>query len=442
MTENKVVKNATWIIACKIIQSVLGLIISMISSRYFGPSGYGLINYAISVVAFVVPIMQLGLNSILVQEIVGGKEREGAILGTSLTMSFITSFFTIGGVILFVSVANAGERDTLIVCALYSIVLITQSLELIQYWFQAKLKSKYTSIVMLIAYVAIAVYRIVLLVSKKSIYWYAVSYAMEYCIISIALLIIYKKCEGDAFHFSWRIARALFKKSKYYILSGLMITVFAQTGRIMLKIMIDDAATGYYSAAVTCVGLTNFVFTAIIDSARPSVFEGQKISYERFETNITRLYSIVIYLSLLQSVFLTILAKPIIYVLFGKQYMPAVPALQIMSWYSTFSYLGSVHAIWILAEGKQKTLWVINLSGALFNIVLNALLIPIWGVNGAAVTALATQFFTNVIVVQVIKGIRGANKLALKSCNPKYLIEMGKILFNKKTKSDDNQNQS
>ncbi len=441
MVGNKVVKNATWIIACKIIQSVLGLVISMVSSRYFGPSGYGLINYAISVVSFVVPIMQLGLNSILVQEIVGGEKSEGEILGTSLTMSFISSFFSIAGVLVFVSVANAGERDTFIVCALYSVLLVAQSLELIQYWFQAKLKSKYTSIVMLIAYITIAAYRIVLLIFKKNIYWYTVSYAMEYLIIAVALLCVYRKCGGEKFCFSWTVARALFQKSKYYILSGLMITVFAQTGRIMLKIMIDDAATGYYSAAVACVGLTNFVFTAIIDSVRPSIFEGQKVSYERFETNMARLYSVVIYLSLLQSVAITLLAKPIVYILYGAQYMPAVTPLRIISWYTTFSYVGAVHSIWILAEGKQKTLWVINLAGAVFNIALNAWLIPLWGVNGAAVTALATQIFTNVVVVQIMKSIRGANKIALKACNPKYMIEMGKMLLNKKTKSNDERNE-
>ena len=58
-----------------------------------------------------------------------------------------------------------------------------------------------------------------------------------------------------------------------------------------------------------------------------------------------------------------------------------------------FSYLGSVRNVWMLAENKQKYLWIINLSGALGNVILNLILIPIMGVNGAAVASLCTQIF-------------------------------------------------
>ena len=67
---NKIAKNATWIIVCRIVQAVFGLIINMLTARYLGPSNFGLITYAASLVAFVLPILQLGFNNILVQELV------------------------------------------------------------------------------------------------------------------------------------------------------------------------------------------------------------------------------------------------------------------------------------------------------------------------------------------------------------------------------------
>ena len=63
---NRVAKNATWIIGCRIVQAVFALLINMLTARYLGPSSYGLITYASSLVAFVVPIMQLVFNAILV----------------------------------------------------------------------------------------------------------------------------------------------------------------------------------------------------------------------------------------------------------------------------------------------------------------------------------------------------------------------------------------
>ena len=67
---NRVVKNAFWIVGAQVIKALLGLVISMFTARYLGPSNYGLINYAASIVAFAAPIMYLGLKNILGQEIV------------------------------------------------------------------------------------------------------------------------------------------------------------------------------------------------------------------------------------------------------------------------------------------------------------------------------------------------------------------------------------
>lgn len=139
---------------------------------------------------------------------------------------------------------NAGEKETLIVCALYSILLIFQSIDLIQYWFQAKLISKYSSITGFIAYLIVAGYKVFLLLAHKSIFWFAISNALDYMLISLSLLIIYKHKGGQRLRFSWHTAKCMFARSKYNIFSDLMVTVFAQTDRIMLKLMIDDMATG------------------------------------------------------------------------------------------------------------------------------------------------------------------------------------------------------
>ena len=208
-------------------------------------------------------------------------------------------------------------------------------------------------------------------------------------------------------------------------------SIFAQTERIMLKFMINNSATGYYSAAVTCAGITSFVFSAIIDSARPSIFESQKHSEKDFNKNMKRLYSVIIYISLLQSIAMTIFAPLIIHIMYGSDYSQSINALRIIVWYTTFSYIGSVRNIWMLAKNQQKYLWIINLSGAVANIVLNALLIPKLGINGASIASLITQFFTNVIVGYIIPNIRENNKLMAKSLNPKYLIEMSKNILNK-----------
>ena len=379
MIRNKNIANAGWIIGCRVVQALLGVVISMLTARYLGPSQFGVINYAAAIVAFVMPLTQLGLSHVLVQEFVCSPETEGKTLGSSLVMSLFSGIFCIIGVIAFAYVTNVGERETTIVCALYSTLLIADAIDLTQHWFHARLLSKYTSVVSVIVYCLITIYKIFLLATHQSVYWFAISNALDHFMIGVISLIIYRKKSNQRLDFSWDTAKKLFDKSKYFIVSGMMVTIFAQTDKIMLKMMIDEEATGIYAAASACASMTSFVFAAIINSMRPTIISYKDKNSISYETSMCWTYAIIIYMALAQSVVMTVLAEPIIGILYGNEYFASISVLRIVVWQSTFCYVGSVRNVWILAEEKQRYLWIINLSGALANILLNFLMIPLWG---------------------------------------------------------------
>lgn len=428
MNNKKIISNASWIIFAQIIKSILAAIITMMTARYLGPSNFGSINYAASIVAFVVPFLHLGLTSTIVQEFVNAPEKDGTILGSSLLACGVSSILCIIGIFSFILVANHGEKETIIVCLLYSLVLFIQVFDVLKYWFQSKLLSKYTSIVALFSFFVVSIYKAFLLITDKSIYWFAISNSLDYLLIVIASIYLYKRLGGGKLHFSKDLLFKMLNKSKYYIISDVMIAVFAQTDRIMLKLMIDEAATGYYSAAVSCAGMTAFIFGAIRDSCRPVIFESMNDSETSFENNMCRLYSITIYMTLIQSIVITLFAKIIIYILYGQEYMIAVGSLRIVIWYTTFSYLGAVRNIWILAQNKQRLIWRIDLSGAVANVILNFLLIPNYGIYGASIATLLTQFFTNIVMVAIIKDVRPNIRLMIKSLSPKWIVGIVKSL--------------
>ena len=422
--KNSVFKNAAWIIGCKIVQSLISFVIGLLTARYLGPSNYGVISYVASVVAFALPIMQLGLKQTLVKEFIQSPDREGQVLGTALVINMISSIFCMLGSVAFVAIADAGDQITILVCALYSLTLIFQATEMTQYWFQSKLLSKYPSIATLCAYIVVALYKVFLLVTQKSVVWFALSNVLDYFLISVLLMIMYKKVGGQRLQINWQVGREMLSRSKYYIIPSLMVMIFQHTERIMIKLMIGEAETGFYSAAITCIGISSFVFSAVIDSARPVILETKEKDQAAYEKRLMQLYSIITCMSLAQSIGMTLLAKPLVMVLYGSEYAKTASILAVAVWYVTFSYYGMVRNIWILAESKQKYLTGINVAGAIANIVLNVCLIPIWGAIGAAVASLVTQFFTNVVIGFIFKPIRHNNDLMVKSWNPKVAIGM------------------
>ena len=429
---NRLIKNASWIIVCRIIQSLFSLIIGTLTARYLGPANYGLIHYASSIVAFVIPLMQLGFRNTLVYELVKKPDEEGRSLGTALLMNLISAALCIVGVVSFVFIANRGEPETILVCALYSLNLIFQALEMMQYWFQAKLLSQYTAVISVIAYVVVSAYRVYLLVSGKSIYWFAVSQALDYMIISVSLLIAYRVIGKSRLSFSALRGKEMLSSSRPYILSGMMVAVFGYIGSVFLKLLIGEQAVGFYTAAITCAGMANFVFTAIIDSARPVILESYRTDRDSFKHKMVQLYAVIVVLSVLESVVITVFAKWIVIILYGAAYSEAVLPLQIVTWQTVFSLIGTVRNIWILAEGKQQYLWWINAIGATLSISMNILLIPFAGPVGAAVSAVVTQLFANVVLSFVIKPIRGNNVLLLKSLNGKTWLAIFKAYIKHK----------
>lgn len=421
---NKIIKNASWIIFCKIVQVVLNLVVSMITARYLGPSNYGIINYAASIVTFFVPVVQLGINCVLVQMFVERPEENGKIIGTSTIATSISSLLGVVCIWAFTSVANYGETDTILVCTLYSVSMFFQMTEMIQYWYQSKLLSKYVSIVSLISQAVVSIYKIYIILSGKNIYWFAIVNSFDFLIISIGLFYIYRKIGGQKLSFSFALAKEMIVRSRHFIISGLMVSIFTQTDRIMLKLMVDDAESGFYSAALTCSGMLVFLATAIIDSMRPILFENKKSDQFLYHKNTVRLYSILIYVALCQSLALTAFSEPIIQMFFGEDYLPSIAVLRIISWCSIFSYLGGARGIWFLSEGKEKYLLLTNSVGAIMNIILNLVFIPMLGACGAALTSLLTQFLTNFVLNFVMKPLRENGKWMAEALNPKVLLDI------------------
>lgn len=420
MKQKKVLYNIKWIVICKAAQALLQFLVGMLTARYLGPSDYGLIHYAAAVTSVAIPVMQLGLNMILVREYVDKPEEEGKTLGTALLMNLLSAALCIAGIAVFASIANRGERTTILVCILYSTALFFQGMEMVQYWFQAKLLSKYASLAMLCSYLLTSAYKIYLLVTAKDVQWFALSHAVEYGISGCFLLIAYRRTGTQKLSVSLQTAAALLSKGKHYILASLMTVGYGSAAGILLKLMTGERENGFFSASCTCLAVAQFVYYAIIDSAQPVILESKKTDQKQYEAQLSRLYGVIFYLALCQSVVFAALAEPIIRILYGAAYLPAVPVLRILIWQIPFAYMGAVRNVWILAEDKYAHLWRIHGIGALTNITLNFCLIPRWGACGAAAASVLAQIVMNFVTGFAIKEMRPGNRLLLAGLKPGF----------------------
>ena len=92
LLKSKFIHNTGWIMFAQVYQMLLSLVIGVISARYLGPSNYGTINYAASYISFFTIACALGLEGIVVKEMVDNRDNEGVVLGSSIVMRLIAGY--------------------------------------------------------------------------------------------------------------------------------------------------------------------------------------------------------------------------------------------------------------------------------------------------------------------------------------------------------------
>lgn len=415
LLKNRTAQNASWLIFGRIAQMVISFFVGILTARFLGPSNYGLIGYAGAYTAFFMAFCTLGINSILVKEFVLKPDDEGEIIGTTLILRVVSSILSSITILIIVSMLDSGEKTTLYVVALCNIGTVFHVFEVFNYWFQAKLQSKVTAIVSLIAYMVTAIYKVVLIVTGKSVYWFAFATSIDYICIAILLLIAYFKFGGKKLSFSFSCAKDLLKQSYHFILSSLMVSIYGQTDKLMLKQMISETEVGYYSTATAICSMWCFVLTAIIDSFYPSIIEASEKDEQLFKKRNKQLYAMIFYISVFVSVMFFIFSPLIIKILYGNQYLPAVNPLRIVTWYTAFSYLGVARNAWIVCKKRQKYLKYLYALAAVANIILNVIFIPLFGASGAAIASLISEALVSLILPFSIKDLRENSSLMIQA---------------------------
>jgi O-antigen/teichoic acid export membrane protein len=125
----------------------------------------------------------------------------------------------------------------------------------------------------------------------------------------------------------------------------------------------------------------------------------------------------------------------IIGLFFGRQYEGAGPVLALHTWTSVFVFLGFASSNWFVAEGLQKYSFYRTAAGAVINVGMNYILIPIYGILGAAAATLFSQFVASYFFNAFSRETRGIFKMqTLALVKVFFLIDLLKFVFFRKKK--------
>lgn len=414
LLQKKSVRNSCWILGEKIYQMAISLILTVFTSRYLGPSNFGVLNYGATLVSIFLVFTKLGLDEMISNELIKHRDKEGDILGTALVMRLTSATISIIIIAILVFILQADSILIIVTSIIQSFALIFQAFNIFDYWFQSYFKSKYVSIAKAIAYSVMAGYKFWLLASGKDVVWFAASSIIDCFLIAIFLCIFYRKNHGQKLHFDLNISKNLFKQSHHFIISGIMVLIYTQIDKVMIGQMLNEFELGLYSAALAICTLCNFVPEAILISARQTVYNAKR-NNRQYIKKLKQTYAIIFWICSAMALLVSIFSPIAINVVYGEQYLGAIPTLCLLVWYTPLSQLGIARGIWIVSESKNKYSKYYTFWGVIINICLNAIMIPLWGILGATIATIITELFTLFITPLFYKETRVHTKYVLEA---------------------------
>ena len=398
--------NTGWLFTEKVLRMAVGLFVGVWVARYLGPAQYGLFNYVQAFVGLFSAFATLGLDGIVVRELIKDESKKDVLLGTAFWLKIM------GAIVMLIMIALAvqftsNDHYTNILVFIIAGSTIFQAFNVIDFYFQAKVLGKFIAMANSITLLLSSIVKVALILYKAPLIAFVWVVAFDNLILALGYIYFYIKVSRHhnqqpttirhpLFHFTFnkKLAISLLKDSWPLILSGLAVMIYMRIDQVMLQEMIGSEAVGQYSAAVRISEAWYFIPMVISNSLFPAIVNAKKQSEELYYARLQRLYDLMVWISIAIALPMTFLSDWVINLLYGSAYSQAGSVLMIHIWAGVFVSLGVASGKWLLIENLQIFSTINTTIGAITNVILNYFLIKKLGSAGAAWATLISYFIS------------------------------------------------
>ena len=386
--------NTSWLLGERALRIAVSLFVGIYVARYLGPERFGLLSYALSFVGIFVALATLGLDEVVVRELIKTPEQREKILGTSFLLKLVGTLLMWAAILVAIPLTE-NDLQTNILIIIIAFGTVFQAFNVIDLNFQAKVKSKYVVHAQFVQLIISSIVKIILVVNEAPLIWFASVYSLDVIVLAMGLVFAYLYNGDNIFSWKWS-----FETSKYLlhdswplILAGVVISVYMKIDQVMIKEMLGAKEVGLYAAAVKLSEAWYFLPMAIASSLFPAIINAKVYQKEVYYQRLQKLYDLMVWIAIAIALPTTFLSTLVVEFLYGKEYLGSSSVLIIHIWTAVFVFLGVASSKYLLAENFIKKTFYRTFIGALLNIIMNYYLIGIIGIQGAAISTLVSHFF-------------------------------------------------
>jgi O-antigen/teichoic acid export membrane protein len=399
----KYFKNTSWLLVEKLLRIFVGLFVGVWIARYLGPENFGILSYSQSFAAIFSVIATLGIDNLLVRELLNDQKKINIILGTSFWLKLLGSFLTLIFLYISLSFTNNDQQIKFFILIIGATTLF-QSFNVFDFYFQSQVLSKYVVYANILSLIIISLLKITFIIQGRDLDVFVYLILFESILLAMSLAFFFFKNSNFKIQipkFNKNIANLLIKDSWPLIFSGILISIYMKIDQVMIKEILGSKEVGEYAAAVKISEAWYFIPGLITSSLFPALMNAKKKDEDLYNKRIQGLYKLIIWISIIFIIPLVLLSDILIDFFYGDAYVEATNVLVIHIWSGIFVFLGLVSEKWLIIENLQKISLYNTAVGALINITLNFLLINKIGINGAAWATLASYAFSQYFMLLI-----------------------------------------
>lgn len=427
-----IVNNSSWLFFDKILRIGVGFVISAMCARYLGTKLYGQWNYLIAFTSLFSVISSLGLDGVIVRDLVKSPDKANEIIGSAFIIKLFGGITAFVLPIIFIFFLKNNDKHYVLLVTVLSSAFIFQSLNVISLYFQSTIRSKYVVMCQGISFICSSILKVILVFNNANLLEFILVSVFEVCMSSVLLATIYNLRINKLIHWrpNVRIIKEMLKISWPLIFASLANMIYMRIDQVMIGQMKSENEVGLYSAAVRLCESWYFIIGIIEISFFPTIIKAKEISEQKYYHNIKMLICACLVLSLIFILFINVFSTNIISIVFGSNYADAAMVLRILSWTGIIISFGGIWGQWIILENMQRwSMYTVVLSMAI-NVLLNLFLIPKFGANGAAFATSISNILALILLGTVNTKIRKMNFLLITSIFEFKNIIKDKRLYN------------
>ena len=379
--------NASWMMAERLLHIGVGFAMAVLLARYLGPEQFGLLSYAIAMTAIFASAGHMGLAGLVVREVVRKPQIIPETLGTTFVLKLSGMLVGFVLVLLYALLFEEIGSTEFWILLIVASAIFFQTFDVVEYWFQSQVQARYPAIAKSSAVLLAAAIRLLLIVSGAGVMAFAFAHTAQFLIAALLLALLYKRTTRLSltdWTASFAKARELLSQGWIIYLGSIFAVIYMKIDQVMLKWMLGPEAVGVYAVAAQLSEAWYFLPTAIVASFFPRLIKLHESDSERFRLRMQQLFDLLCITAVAVAILVTLVAEPLISLLFGAEYRQSASILVIHVWGGVFIFMRALFSRWILIEGALVLSLITQGLGALANIGLNLLLIPRYGGEGAA----------------------------------------------------------